>query len=261
VHYGRSAIALLVAILGTAHAAERVEHLQLGYDAYYRILRVASARSDSTLEPHGYRLDVTFQTEGVVGVLFPWTVHAESRGEIANAGLRPVVHRGERTHRGDAWRVAMTYGDGGPPAVQLDDPPVRGDERDPVPVELRVGTVDPLTASLAMLRAVGAGRDCTVTQQVFDGRLRYDVSYEDLGMTELEPSRHRAYTGPARLCRSTMDPIAGFDQAARQDWRRVVTRTWIAPPVTGAAPVPVQIEMSGKAGTILFYLRTATLVP
>jgi hypothetical protein len=139
--------------------------------------------------------------------------------------------------------------------VRVNDPEDRREERDDVPVELRAETVDPLSATVAVSRAVAESEDCTTTQRIFDGRQRYDLRYEDLGTVELEPSERRMYSGPAHLCRSTLSAIAGFRPRARYGGDSLVTRTWFAPPRVGAAPTPVEIEMTGKAGTLRIYLR------
>ena len=232
------------------------DQVRLGYDVYYRILRVASVRTDSTIGPYSYRTEMTIRTEGLVGTLLPWILHSESRGDVVeDGGLRPAMHRSESTSRRDVSRVEMRYRDAGAPWVEVDEPRARRDERDPVPDEFRADTVDPLTATLAVLQAVAAGRGCATTQRVFDGRLRYDVRYEDLGTVVLGPSRHSVYVGQARLCRSTLRPIAGFTEAGREDGGSLVTRSWIAAPVPGASPVPVQLETAGRRGTLVFYLR------
>ncbi len=258
------AIALALLTLAPVAAAAPNDaswRLQLGYDVYWRVVRVASMDTDTTVAPRTYRAALTLRTEGVVGALFPWTLRAQSDGAIGDTGPRPDLYRGESMYRGDAWRTRIEYAGGEPVRVDLENPPKRPRERDDVAEVLRTATVDPLTGTLGVLRAVALGQGCTLTQYVFDGRLRYDVVYEDLGTVTLEPSRRRPYTGPATLCRSTLRPIAGFKRGDREVDDSVVTRSWIAPPVPGASPVPVQLEMTGRRGTLHFYLRDTTLEP
>jgi hypothetical protein len=256
-----AAVAATLLALAPAAADETGWRLRLGYDVYWRMVRVASMDSDTTVRPRVYRAAFALRTEGLVGALFPWTLRAESDGAIGDTGPRPDRHRGESVYRGDVWRTRIEYAAGAPVRVELEGPPVRAATRDEVPEALRADTVDPLTGTLDVLRAVALGQGCARTQHVFDGRLRYDLVYEDLGPAALEPSRRRPYAGPATLCRSTLRPIAGFRRGDRDVDDTVVTRSWIASPVPGASPVPVQLEMTGRRGTLHFYLRDTFLDP
>jgi hypothetical protein len=112
-----------------------------------------------------------------------------------------------------------------------------------------------VTAEAVVVRRLAATGTCAGTVRIFDGLRRYDLRYDDLGVRELEPSRHDSYRGSARLCRASVDPIAGFLRSGEQAGERATeVLAWLAPPVAGAAPVAVRIELSGTRGTLHAHL-------
>ena len=132
-------------------------------------------------------------------------------------------------------------------------------ERDDVPVALRDGTLDPLSASAALARRLAATGTCTGTVPVFDGLRRYDLRYEDLGTAELAPSRHDSYRGAAHHCRATIEPIAGFLRTGEHAGERATEiSAWIAPPLEGADPVTVRMDVEGSRGTLHAHLARVT---
>ena len=133
-------------------------------------------------------------------------------------------------------------------------------DREQVPDDLRQGTVDPITASAEVAQRLAATGSCAGVVPIFDGLRRYDLVYEDLGMTEIGPSRRDPYRGPARLCRASVRSIAGFLRTGdRAGERATEIRTWLAPPLAGAAPVAVRIDLSGMRGTLHAHLASAAV--
>jgi hypothetical protein len=116
-----------------------------------------------------------------------------------------------------------------------------------------------VSASAALAERLAATGSCAGTVSVFDGLRRYDLRYMDLGTSKLEPSRHDPYRGEARLCRATVEPIAGFLPAGEH---ATELSTWIAPPADGARPVAVRMDLTGPHGTLHVHLaRVGTEAP
>jgi hypothetical protein len=172
--------------------------------------------------------------------------------------LRPSFYRVQSEYRDRAQRIDLEYGNAGRVGGGVDGVLTDG-ERDDVPEPLRAGTVDPVTAEAAVAQRLAATGTCAGTVRVFDGLRRYDLRYDDLGVRELEPSRHDSYRGSARLCQASVDPIAGFLRSgARAGERATEVSAWLAPAVAGAAPVAVRIDLSGARGTLHAYLAEVT---
>jgi hypothetical protein len=167
--------------------------------------------------------------------------------------MRPQRYQTSGEYRGKQRLAQLDYDGGGGVRTHI-DPPAELDDRDPVPPALQQDTVDPLTAGL---RAVLSG--CRGQLRVFDGRRRYDLTLTDLGDADTPPSRHTVYSGRARHCRATIQPLAGFWRSEpRHDERPTHVDAWIAAPRSGVLPVPVYLELAAPRGTLAIHLAAAT---
>jgi hypothetical protein len=238
-----------------AHAAQG---LTLHYDVYYLALPVLSVDVASRVEPSTYRTSVALRTAGILGLFARWESHATAHGAIEGSTVRPTAYRADSAYRDREQQIDLEYERAG--AVHGAVKGVLTDgERDDVPGALRDGTLDPLSASAALARRLAATGTCAGTVQVFDGLRRYDLRYTDLGTDELEPSRHDPYRGPARHCRATIEPIAGFLRTGEHAGERATElSTWFAPPLDGAEPVTVRMDVEGSRGTLHAHLARVT---
>jgi len=254
----RSATLVLVLLLAAGRAGA-TQRLALHYDVYYLLLPVLSVDVASDVDGGGYRTRVALKTAGIFATLAPWHADAVAHGRIAGAALKPGAYRASSAFRERRQQIDLVYGDGGVVQGNVDGILTDGD-REEVPDDLRQGTVDPITASAVVAQRLAATGSCAGAVPIFDGLRRYDLLYEDLGPTELAPSRRDPYRGPARLCRATVRSIAGFLRTGdRAGERATEIRTWVAPPFPGAAPVTVRMDLSGTRGTLHVHLASAAV--
>lgn len=256
-------VVLLVAAPGATHASAPATALDLRYDVYYSLLRLMTIESRSMVTPDVYSLQSRMETVGVVGVLFPWTYRSEVHGRVRDARLAPDVFHSRSEFRDVVQQVSLRYGEDGPVGevtpFRLD---ILGDgyTRDEVPLELRSGTIDPLTEIAALTRQLANGEGCAGVRHVYDGLRRYDIVYEDLGETVLEESSYDAYAGRARQCRSRLVPLAGFFKPKDDEERDSLTAVtaWLMPPLPDVAPAPVRLLVEGRRGSLWIHLREAS---
>jgi hypothetical protein len=243
-------LAVCVAFCSPVQARE----LSLRYDGYYLVFRVISIEAVSSVEPAAYRTNVTLRTTGLLRALGRWQSTATATGAVDGAFLRPAFYGASSEFRDRRQRVALEYDSSG--SVRADVEGVLTDgERDDVPVVLRDGTVDPLTATVTLPRRIVASGTCAGTIRVFDGLRRYDLRYEDLGSVELEPSSRDDYQGTARYCRATVEPLAGFVRSGEGAGEAASEMSvWLAPPVPGSPPVAVRIDLTSARGTLHLHL-------
>jgi hypothetical protein len=251
------ALAILLPVVARAEA-EPPASLTLHYDIYYGVFRVLSVDVASRTDDDGYRTAVSLRTAGVLAVVAPWESKAVAGGTIDDGTVRPAFYRAESEYRSRRQRIDLAYARTG--AVHGDvDGMLSDGEREEVPGPLRDRTVDPITASILTAQRLATTGTCAGTVPIFDGLRRYDLHYGDLGMTMIPPSRRDPYEGPARHCRATVQSIAGFlltgDRAGE---RATELSAWLAPPVPGAGPVAVRIEVRGTRGTLNAHLARAT---
>jgi hypothetical protein len=233
------------------------EALSLRYRGYWQALRVLTVESLSVRDAAGYRMEMTIRTEGLIDLFFPWRSRTESVGIVQDGAFVPRRVRSDGRFRNRAYRTTLDYLDSGEVRIAADGLAAR-EPRDGVPEELRRGTVDPQTATLALISRTASSHSCAGTERVFDGRHRYDVRFVDLGTASVERSRGALYEGPARVCEGVIHPVAGFSRSELKGETRL--RYWLAPVREGGPPVPVQLDLSGSRGTLRMYL-TEVLEP
>ena len=248
---------LAVFMAAASTVAARPSHgLALHYDVYYLMLPVLSIDVASQVDPTAYRTTVALRTAGLLAALAPWQSSAMAHGRVDGPMLRPAAYRADSTYRDRRQQIDLAYEDG---VARGDvDGMLSDGERDAVPEALREGTVDPITAGAVVAQRLAATGSCAGTVPIFDGLRRYDLRYEDLGMTDLPPSSRDPYHGRARLCRASVHSIAGFLRSGERSGERATeVVSWLAPPFPDAAPVAVRIDLRGTRGTLHVHLATA----
>ena len=156
----------------------------------------------------GYTVEVNAQTQGVLGTFFPWQTLARSDGRMNAGEAEPRTHRQTGTWRGKDRAVSLYYDGSGSVLAEV-RPPDDPAEREPVPPEMVPGTTDPLSAVLSVAGAVAVGRGCSETVPVFDGRRRYDLTFQEMGSRNLAPSKYSVFSGAAVQCQVTSKVLAG----------------------------------------------------
>jgi len=232
--------------------ARAARDVTMHYDVYYLAMPVVAVDVDARRDAGSYRTTVVLRSAGILRAFASWESHVEADGTIDGATVRPVSYRADNAYRERRQRIDLAYErDGavrGAVAGTLTD-----DARDDVPMALREGTLDPVSASAALAERLATTGSCAGTVAVFDGLRRYDLRYTDLGPATMEPSRHEPYRGAARLCRATVEPIAGFLPAGEH---ATEISTWLAPPAEGARPVAVRMDLTGPHGTLHVHLAS-----
>jgi hypothetical protein len=235
-----------------AAAADPASHLRYGlFVAGFEMLGIDV---ETAVGESDYRIDISMRTEGPIGIVFPWRSHSESWGLMRSSDLVPRAHRVRGSFRSQVRSVELEYQDSGQVKLVDVEPGPEADERDDVPLEMRDGTVDPLSGVMSIIEHVRAGRPCTDTLHIFDGRRRYDVVAEQVGEVQLEESSHDPYHGAALLCRASLVPIAGFWKEQGQRDTPGTIETWLASPSPGVPPTPVRISVPGRFGTSIIHL-------
>jgi len=246
---------MTIAMVSSARAPARAE-VVAEYAVRYGPLTVLSLRATTESADGRYRTTTEAHTVGVAGVVFPWHASATTEGRLMASGMQPLTHRSSGEYRGQQRSVVIDYNtaSGIVAAIQ---PAADDDYRDAVPIALQQETVDPLTATLSALAS-----NCHGTVRVFDGRRRYDMQFTDLGEVDTPRSLDTIYSGPARCCRSEMQPIAGFWRTGPQhDERPSRLDSWIAVPRPGLPALPVYLELSSQRGTLSIHLTSVTADP
>ncbi len=199
-----------------------------------------------------YRMTSEINSRGLTDTLIGFRSKATTRGAMASDKLQPARHRADNQWRGDDRFVRITYDPSGPSDVSVDPQP-ENDDRQPVPLDLRTGTVDALSAAyIASLN----GRNCHDTIKVFDGRRRYNILTRAAGHQQTSGP---AYQGPAFLCELELRRIAGH---SKSPWLppsdEETGRIWFADLSADWPPIPVRFEIDILLGSVAVHLQSAT---
>ncbi len=220
--------------------------LTLTYQATMLGLPLASAAAEVAPADGSYHLVGEIETRGIVGLFSRWQHRAVSIGRLGPDGRRigAVRHRGDGVRNGEVRFVQILFdADGAQIEAAQPDPDDRS-ERRRVPPEMKLGTLDPLSAFYALALKLEAGQGCDGTLRIFDGRHRYDL---DL------------FAGSEPLtCGFGYRPLAGFK---RMDQPAVDARA--ASPGTiryvrlaeGFPPIPYRLDVTSRWGTVTVMLE------
>jgi hypothetical protein len=129
-------------------------------------------------------------------------------------------------------------------------------EKDPNPSIVKItdahlrGVIDPSSATVLVVSGNApllSAASCSKVQPVFDGRLRYNLSFSYVGT---EPVETNGYSGQAIKCRVQMNMIAGYrtDKPIAKDNERVPVYAWLVPVANSRMMVPYKIEVQTKFG-------------
>jgi hypothetical protein len=259
-----SSIALALTLAFAARPASAAAHppgLSLAYDVYYLAFRILAVESTTFVAPDGYRTNTFMQTTGFLGALFPWEARSSAFGSIVGAQLVPGQYELRSVFRGKPIAVDLRYGEDGEVSERIEGVDFAEGRRVPVPEDEQSNTLDPLTAAISLSHELERTGKCAGIRRVYDGVRRYDLHYEDLGTADLEKS-DEGYGGPTRLCKASVQPIGGFitaGEGAGEAPQAILA--WLAPPMPGAAPVPLRLDMSSSRGTLSAYLQKAETKP
>lgn len=255
---------LLLAIAGPRPAAS-AEGVSLGYEGYLGGLHLMSAEVELARNEKAYRMVTNAEGRGLLGWILDWRSEAVTEGVVGDDGsLRPLRHRRDMI-RGDkpAKIMQIEYRDDGVPLVaRLRE----GDEAKFAEAENRRGTIDPMSAVTAIIDQMAAGQACTGKSQVFDGKLRFDVTAKTGKPSRLEASSYMMFGGMAERCDLILKAIDGFDDDEVQGNPRergspagdtMVLTLYFATPAEGLPSVPVMASADSDYGGLRIYLARA----
>ena len=205
---------------------------------------------------HSLRAD--FRSAGLAAMIKSLNVIAESQGIETVNGLQTLQYWHQENDGHKTRHVQMRYGDD---AVQVNiTPPLHSMGAPPASQTQRLEAMDPLSALLALteLAADVSGRRCHGNIRVFDGKQRYDLKLESLGMSKVSS---KVFSGAAEKCAVYYVPVAGFDGREVKDPSAYAKPVfmWLAAAAGTARQVPVRFSFDAPVGRFIIKARRLTL--
>lgn len=262
------AMAALVVLMAIAspRPAMSSEGVALGYEGYLGGLHMMTAEVDLARADKNYKMVTRATGRGLVGLLFSWKTNAFTEGAVRPDGsLVPRWHERDISQRGKRPKaIQIEYREDGVPLVAR----MRvGREANFKEFEDRRGTVDPMSAVAVIVDQMAAGQPCTGSFQVFDGKLRYDVTASMGEPKRLKGNKYMMYKGNAERCDLLLEAVDGFDDeelkgnprdsANVEEEDSIVLTMWFAVPAEGVQSVPVLASADTSYGGLRVYLARA----
>jgi hypothetical protein len=249
-------------IHGATSASAQVAQTQLSYDSYAAGIEVMQLHAFFGLGPWNYRIDVDYHTTGLVGLLYRGHQTNSVRGLWHDDQAAPLAFSGEGVWRGQERRTLIDY-DRGLPQIRELQPPQES-EREAVPTELQLHTMDTLSALAQLMRRVAHDHACETQVRTYDGRRVLEIVAHTGGEEQLEPTHGSSFTGPALRCDFEGRELAGFllGEDDPEHRRPLHGMAWLAPLMPNAPPLPVRIAFQTRwFGLATMYLTSATERP
>lgn len=242
---------VLAAWPGPAMPAE-TSLVRLGYAGFLGPAQVIEASVGLELPPGevkrgSYRMALDIAMAGPLAKAVPFSMTAESLGVAGDGGVRPErFHSLTRIYE-KTQSTSLTYdGDG---AVEIAVEPPTLQAREAREQGLAAGTLDPLSAVVALVDEVVRTGECRGRVPVFDGARRYDLEATPAGTAQVQKIGFSIYEGPATECAVTPVLLNGFrERDVQAGFYPDSARMWIAPVVAGEPPVPVRVTARSALG-------------
>jgi len=236
--------------------------VQLTYATYAAGLEVMQMRAFFGLGPWNYHIDLDYHTTGLVGLFYRGRQVNTVRGVWQDGGAAPLEFFGEGIWHGQQRRTLIAYEHGLPQVRELQPP--QESEREPVPTDLQLNTMDTLSALAQLMRRVEHDQGCDTEVHTYDGRRVLDVIARTGGPDSLAPTGRSMFSGATLRCDFEGRELAGFLIGEDDPEHRSPLHgsAWLAPLLPGAPPLPVRIAFQTRwFGMATMYLTAATRQP
>lgn len=235
-------------------AANTDERVVLSYELWKGGFHALDLQAGLRRGGETYSVDFAVRSRGVIGWIYPYLLEGAADGKLDGGGPRPSRFASLAQSRGDERRRAISYLADGTLRTWSDPPRTVGEDEEAVPESMRRDTLDPASAILAVIDAVARTGRCDGDYPVYDGRRRYDLSVSLVGESPLAPSRYTAYSGPATLCRVTVEKLSGFRDMAKKGGMPDIIDIWLASIAGANSPLPVRLEGQSDLGSLVIHL-------
>lgn len=234
------------------------------YDVYAGGIHAVQANVIMDLrEKNRYKLVLEAHTRGFLGKVAPWQGIFESEGWIKKDGSFQVeLHRSEASWRGELETKDYKYNrDGSFDGLYITEHKKERYKKD-IESDLTDGTTDILTATLDLLLSMENGGSCNSTNEIFDGKRSFEMTFKQKQETGLKASRYNIYDGWAAECSVEVTPVAGAWHKKPRGWMSIqeqgrkkgyLPTMWIG--ITeDVVAVPAKIQVKTDYGTLLMHL-------
>lgn len=255
---GGSALLLVAGIFVFATGGAQAQTVKIAYTAsILNIVALGDAHVEATLTPRAYAARTGLRTGGLARLFDDTVISATSSGNVSGAALGWTTYGLEHRFARKFRRIAMTRSAS---AVSASITPRFSDMGvPPASAAEQLASHDPLTAFVALARAVGGQGACAGAFRVFDGRQHYRLVLAPKARGRYVGG---GYDGDALICRLNYVPVSGFGRRTPEDNARIPeVEIWFASPATAGFAAPLRIAAPTPAGELRIDVASLAVSP
>jgi hypothetical protein len=223
--------------------------LKLEYTAYFLGLPVGEGNVNAHFSGNTYSTTMSAKTKGVGSLSSGW-MNMRTSGTVEPTRLNGTSFGYESKGRQGITNFTMSLAKNVVTSLTKDPERPLGGPIMPLTEAHKRGVVDPFSATMIIL---GANEPplteaaCAKKFPIFDGWLRYDMSFTFQGIEEV---KSEAYSGKAVKCRVHLNFIAGYrtDKPIVKENEKVPIHIWLIPLPETRWLVPYKLELQTKYG-------------
>jgi Protein of unknown function (DUF3108) len=226
--------------------AEPIAQVHLTYDTYAAGIEVMQMHAFFGLGPWNYQIAIDYHTTGLVGFFYRGQQVNNVRGLWRDERPQPVEFFGEGVWHGQKRETLIDY-DHDLPQVKRLLPPQQS-ERETVPADMQMGTMDTLSALAALMHEVEANRRCDAAVHTYDGRRVLELSAHTGTVEDLAQTSRSIFHGDALRCDFEGREVAGFliGDDDPEHRRPLLGTAWLASVEPGGPQLPVRIAFQTR---------------
>ncbi len=236
-------------------ATTPVSTLDLSFELYAGGIRLGHAGISARVQGTDYKAISTLETRGLVNAFWQSKIETSSSGELTARRVQPSLYDSFSQYRANRRRhVTLTFGPEGPKVVS--DPPYP-ENHAVISEAQKKEALDPLSAVMYLIGShSNEAKPCEATAPIFDGRRRYDVSFDFIRKARINMD-NGLYDGPGYVCRVHYNQVAGYQQTLVQQGKKLPTIfAWVAPVKSADHPsltymLPLRIWAETEYGIVV----------
>ena len=237
-------------------APQTGQMLQIGYEIHVGGFHLASVDLVEVVDGNHYVAATLLTTKGLAEAIDSSDIKAVSTGNIQGHLVIPRTYNSDVTTTDNHQLVGLLFDHGEP--LSVDSHPTYDLMRYPVAPELKLNTVDPLSAALFL--SLGSSVDdtakCGRTVPIFDGKRRYNLKLNYIHDDSISLGRDGYNKGkpiPALMCRVSYERVAGFKppKPGRKPPQWPLIDIWLAPIKGTDFLVPLRMQASTEFGGVV----------
>ncbi len=235
---------------------------KLIYQVYAGGIHAVEAVLDYDVTEDGYDVSLKANTRGWLSSVVPWEGIYATTGNMSDGKYTPQKHQTISVWRDEIETKTFGYVDNNLTSLTIKDgeKPIKNKTIKP---ELTDNTTDILSATLDVMKNTILTSECNGQSDIYDGKRRFTLNFEDKGESQLRKSKYNIFSGPARFCTVEIEPKGGRWHEKPRGWLSIQEQgrqkgalpgVWMAKVDGFDYALPVKVRVKTDYGTLLMHL-------